>query len=86
MQQAGEWRRLTGDYGVCTGDGRDDVLDDSLRQAPGDAFDVVLLRSGEGLRVKPLDVGWVIVVDLAICRIEFESDVVGQKKGGGTCL
>lgn len=59
--------RLTGDNGVGARDGRNNVLDDTLGQAPCDAVDVELLRPGKGLHVEPIDCVGVVGVDLLVC-------------------
>lgn len=47
-------------------DGGNDALDDALRETPGDADDVVLLRASPGRIEQPLNVLRIIVIHLLV--------------------
>jgi hypothetical protein len=61
-------RRRTGDDGVGGSDGGNDALDDTLRERPSHAVNLVLVRSMLSRVVKPLDVLGVVVIKFFVCE------------------
>jgi len=73
--------KLTCDDSVRTSDSRDDVLDDSLGQTPGDSLDAVILCSSGSLGVKPFDVIRIVGVNLLVCIPERKEATEKEEEG-----
>lgn len=67
--------KRTSNNSIRRRNGRNDVLDDALRQRPCDAFDVELFRTGQRALVQPLDVIRVVVVKFLVCNETVSRDL-----------
>ena len=68
----------TSNDGVRRGDGRNDVLDHSLRQCPRHSLNIELVCSAKRLLVQPLDVIRVIVIQFLVCGNDMSDDKRGK--------
>lgn len=59
-------QRLTSNDSVGTGNCWDDVLDYTLRESPGDTINLELLRTIRSFVIQPLDVLWVVRIELLV--------------------
>jgi len=58
--------KRTGNDGVCRGNRRDDVFDNTLCQTVGDSLNVVLFSASKSGLVQPLNVFWIVSVYLSL--------------------